>query len=149
MASGAIISWQIDGGKVEAVRFSFLDLWNHCSHEIKRCLPCGREAMTNLLLLLLLSRFSHVRLCATPQMAAHQAPPSLGFSRPRTLEWVAISFSSAGKLKVKVKPLSCIQLLATPWTAAHQAPVSMGFARQEYWSGVPLPSPYLPFQAYN
>ena len=32
-------------------------------------------------MLLLLSRFSHVRLCATPQMAAHQAPPSLGFSR--------------------------------------------------------------------
>ena len=34
-----------------------------------------------LLLLLLLSRFSRVRLCATPSMAAHQAPPSLGFSR--------------------------------------------------------------------
>ena len=34
------------------------------------------------------------------------------------------------------------QLLATPWTAAHQAPPSMGFSRQEYWSGVPLPSPY-------
>ena len=30
----------------------------------------------------------------------------------------------------------------TPWTAAHQAPLSMGFSRQEYWSGVPLPSPY-------
>ena len=31
--------------------------------------------------------------------------------------------------------------LATPWTAAYQAPLSMGFSRQEYWSGVPLPSP--------
>ena len=31
--------------------------------------------------------------------------------------------------------------LATPWTAAHQAPPSMGFSRQEYWSGLPLPSP--------
>ena len=31
--------------------------------------------------------------------------------------------------------------LVTPWTAAHQAPPSMGFSRQEYWSGVPLPSP--------
>ena len=39
---------------------------------------------------LLLSRFSRVRLCATPWTAAHQAPPSLGFSR---LEWAAISFS--------------------------------------------------------
>ena len=40
--------------------------------------------------------------------------------------------------------LSCfsrVQLLATPWTGAHQAPLSMGFSRQEYWSGVPLPSP--------
>ena len=40
-----------------------------------------------------------------------------------------------------MKSLSRVQLLATPWTAAHQAPPSMGFSRQEYWSGVPLPSP--------
>ena len=45
------------------------------------------------------------------------------------------------KKKVKVKSLSHIQLLATPWTTAYQAPPSMGFSRQEYWSGVPLPSP--------
>ena len=44
-------------------------------------------------------------------------------------------------MKVKVKSLSCVRLLATPWTAADQAPLSMGFSRQEYWSGVPLPSP--------
>ena len=44
-------------------------------------LPLGRiEAEGSELLLLLLSRFSHVQLCETPQMAAHQAPPSLGFS---------------------------------------------------------------------
>ena len=42
---------------------------------------------------------------------------------------------------MKVKSLSHVRLLATPWTAAHQAPPSMGFARQEYWRGVPLPSP--------
>ena len=42
-----------------------------------------------------------------------------------------------------MKSLSCAQLLATPRTAAHQAPPSMGFSRQEYWSGVPLPSPTL------
>ena len=42
---------------------------------------------------------------------------------------------------MKVKLLSRVRLLATPWTAAHQAPPSMGFSRQEYWSGVPLPSP--------
>ena len=37
--------------------------------------------------------------------------------------------------------LSRVQLFGTPWTVAHQAPLSMGFSRQEYWSGVPLPSP--------
>ena len=42
---------------------------------------------------------------------------------------------------VKVKLLSCIGVLATPWAAAYQAPLYMGFSRQEYWSGVPLPSP--------
>ena len=92
------------------------------------------------MLLLLLSRFSCVQLCVTPQMTAHQAPPSLGFSRQEH-EWVAISFSNAWKWKVKVKMLSRIQLLATPWSAAYQAPPSMGFSRQEYWSGVPSPSP--------
>ena len=60
----------------------------------------------------------------------------------RTLEWVAISLSNAWKWKVKVKLLSRVWLLATPWTAAHQAPPPMGFSRQEYWSGVPLPSPF-------
>ena len=42
---------------------------------------------------------------------------------------------------MKGKSLSRVQLLATPWTTACQAPPSMGFSRQEYWSGVPLPSP--------
>ena len=60
----------------------------------------------------------------------------------RTLEWVAISFSNVWKWKVKVKLLSRVWLLATPWTAAYQAPLSMGFSRHEYWSGVPLPSPF-------
>ena len=64
-----------------------------------------------------------------------------GILQARTLEWVAISFSNAWKWKVKVKSLSRVQLLATPWTVAYQAPPSMGFSRQEYWSGVPLPSP--------
>ena len=67
--------------------------------------------------------------------------PIPGILQARTLEWVAISFSNAWKWKVKGKSLSHIWLLATPWTAAYQAPPSMGFSRQEYWSGVPLPSP--------
>ena len=44
-------------------------------------------------------------------------------------------------LKVKVKSLCRVRLFGTPWTVAYQAPLSMGFSRQEYWSGVPFPSP--------
>ena len=64
-----------------------------------------------------------------------------GILQARTLEWVAISFSNAGKWKAKVKSLSRVWLFATPWTAAYQAPLSLGFSRQEYWNGVPSPSP--------
>ena len=47
-------------------------------------------------------------------------------------------------LKVRsrcTKSLSRLRLFATPWTAAYQAPLSMGFSRQEYWNGLPFPSP--------
>ena len=89
--------------------------------------------------LLLLSHVSHVWLCATPQMAAQQAPPSLGFSRQEYGSGLPFP-SPLHKVKSKVKSLSCVRLLATPWTVAHQAPLSMGFSRQEYRSGLPLPS---------
>ena len=42
-----------------------------------------------------------------------------------------------------------VRLCATPWTAAYQAPLPMGFSRQEYWSGVPLPSPKSMLASYN
>ena len=42
---------------------------------------------------------------------------------------------------VVVVSLSRVQLFATPWTVARQAPLSMGFSKQEYWSGLPFPSP--------
>ena len=74
-----------------------------------------------------------------------QGSPVPEILQARTLEGVAISFSNAWKWKVKVKSPSLVRLLATPWTAAHQAPLSMGFSRQEYWSGMPLPSPSLTF----
>ena len=45
------------------------------------------------------------------------------------------------KVESEMKSLSRVRLLATPWTAAYQAPLSMGFSRQEYYSGVPFPSP--------
>ena len=44
-------------------------------------------------------------------------------------------------VRVKVKSLSHVRLFATPRTVAYQAPPSIGFSRQEYWSGVPFPSP--------
>ena len=56
----------------------------------------------------------------------------LGIFQARVLEWDAIAFSNE---------LSRVQLFATPWTAAYQAPPSMGFSRQEYWSGLPFPTP--------
>ena len=85
MASSPLTSWQTDGETMETVTdFIFLGSKitadGDCRHEIKRHLLLGRKAMTNMLLLLL-SCCSRVRLCATPETAAHQAPLSLGFSR--------------------------------------------------------------------
>ena len=91
------------------------------------------------LLLLLLSRFSSVRLC-DPIDGSPLGYSVPGILQAKILEWVAISFSNAWKWKVKVKSLGRVRLLATPWTAAYQAPLPMGFSRQEYWSGLPLPS---------
>ena len=82
--------------------------------------------------------------CPTLCNPIDSSPPGShvpGILQARTLEWVDISFSNAGKWKVKVKSFSCVQKpSATPWTAAYQAPPSMGFSRQECWSGVPSPS---------
>ena len=91
-----------------------------------------------------LSHFSSVRLSETPWTMARHAPPSMGFSRQEY--WSGLPFPSPViKYEVsemrEVKSLSSVQLFATPWTAAHQAPLSVGFSRQEYWSGLPLPSP--------
>ena len=44
-------------------------------------------------------------------------------------------------IRVKVKLLRCVWLFATPWTVAYPVPLSMGFSRQEYWNGLPFPSP--------
>ena len=81
--------------------------------------------------------------CSLPGSSIH------GIFQARVLEWVAIAFSNKNTgvgchfllQCVKVKSLSHVWPLATPWTAAYQAPLSMGFTRQEYWSGLPFPSP--------
>ena len=74
-------------------------------------------------------------------MAAHKAPPSLGFSRQE--HWSGLPFPSP-KHACILNHFSCVQLCVTPWTAAHQDPLSTGFSRQAYWSGLPFPSPYTP-----
>ena len=86
-------------------------------------------------ILLLLSHFSRVQLCATPYTAGHQAPPSLGFSRQE--HWSGLPFLQC----VKVKSLGFVQPSATPWTAAHPAPLSMAFSRQGILEWVAILSP--------
>ena len=92
--------------------------------------------------LLLLSHFKSCLTLCDPIDGSQPGSPVPGILQARTLEWVAISFSNAWKWKVKGKALSRVWLFMTPWTAAYQAPPSMGFSRQEYWSGLPLPSPF-------
>ena len=85
--------------------------------------------------LLLLSRSSRVQLW-DPTDSSPPGSPVPGILQARTLEWVAISFSSAWKWKVKVKSLSRVRLFVTPWDCSLP-----GSSVQEYWSGLPLPSP--------
>ena len=105
--------------------FSFICQWTF------RLLPCLAAAKS-------------LQLCLTLCDPRDSRPPGSrvpGILQARTLEWVTISFSNEWKWKVKGKSLSRARLLVTPWTAAYQATLSMGYSRQEYWSGVPLPSP--------
>ena len=123
MASGPITSWQIDGETVETVAdFIFLGSKitadGDCSHEIKRCLLLGRNAMTNLGSILksryitLLTKvkvkmksLSRVQLFATPWTVAYQAPPSMRFSRQE--HWSGLPFPSPGDLPYPgIEPVS-------------------------------------------
>ena len=53
----------------------------------------------------------------------------------------SFNITSHNSITVEVKLLSHVRLFGTPWTVAYQDPPSMGFSRQEYWSGLPFPSP--------
>ena len=115
----------------------FCVLWTCINHSLITCLSSRIMRYTTAAAK---SRQSCPTLC-DPIDGSPPGSPVPGILQARTLEWAAISFSSAWKWKVKVKSVSHVRLLATPWTAAYQAPPSMGFSRQEHWSGVPLPSP--------
>ena len=101
-----------------------------------------------LLLLLLLSHFSRVRLCATPEMAAHQAPPSLGFSRQEHCSGLPF----ASPMQESEKWRWSHSLVPDSQRPHGLQPTRllrpMGFARQEYWNGLPLSSPKWALQSY-
>ena len=91
-------------------------------------------------LFLFLCYANSLQSCPTLCNPIDGSPPGSsvpGILQARTLEWVAISFSKACMLS----RFRCVRLYAALWTAAHQAPLSTGFSRQEYWSGLPFPSP--------
>ena len=68
--------------------------------------------------------------------------PSVQFSSVQSLSRVRLSVTPwPHYYRVVVYFLSHVGLFGTPWTVAGQAPLSMGFSRQEYWSGLPFPSP--------
>ena len=138
MASGPISSWQINGETVEIVAdFIFggskITADGDCSHEIKRYLLLGRKVMTNLDSIF---KSRDIPLPTKVHLVKAMVFPVVMYGCE---SWTIKKAES--EIEVKVKSLSRVQLLGTPWTAAHQAPPSMGFSRQEYWSGVPLPSP--------
>ena len=112
----------------------------HAREQMGKTMGSLAQIKVVLTMLLLLSLQSCPTLC-DPRDGCPPGSAVPGILQARTLEWVAISFSNASKRKVKVKSLSRVRLFETTWTAAYQAPRPMGFARQEYWSGVPLPSP--------
>ena len=69
-------------------------------------------------------------------------PLALSFLPGETLSHVhLLNPSSPSSVHCVLSHFSHVRLFATPWTVAHQAPLSMGFSRQEYWSGLPFPSP--------
>ena len=82
-----------------------------------------------------------LQLCPTLCNPIDGSPPGSsapGILQARILEWVAISFFNAC---MPPKALQSCPTLCDLWTAAHQAPLSIEFSRQEYWSGLPFPSP--------
>ena len=134
------VGWGVEMGRAESKRMNewYARRKHFDFHLLPSCLKCSAAAAAAK------SLQSCLTLCdpidsSLPGFSVH------GILQARTLEWVAISFSNAWKWKVKVELLSHVRLLSTPWTTAHQAPPSMGFSGQQYWSGVPLPSPKMFF----
>ena len=114
-----------------------------CSHEIKRCLLFGRKAMTNLDNILKYrdtgkgngNPLQYSCLEKSTDRGAWQ-------TEVHGVPWLSTyAWGGWRDMKLKLKSLSRVRLFVTPWTVVYQAPPSMGFSRQEYWSGLPFPSP--------
>ena len=143
-----------------------------CSREIKRCLLLGRKAMTNLDSILKSRDITlTTKVCIKVRVVKAMVFPVVMYGceswtrkkaeRQRTeafelwcwrrllrVPWTARRSNLSILKEEWVKWLSCVLLFATLWTVARQAPPSMGFSKQEYWGGLPLPSPtdqYLPW----
>ena len=103
--------------------------------------PLGSNlCLLHWLLLLLLSRFSRVRLLATPWTAAYQAPPSMDF--PGKSTGVGCHFLlQCKKVKSESEVTQSCPTPSDPMDCSLPGSSVHGFSRQEYWSGVPLPSP--------
>ena len=110
------------------------ETWPEKSPAIKALLASAAAAAKSLQ--------SCLTLC-DPIDSSPPGSPVPGILQARTLEWVAIFFSNAWKWKVKVKSLSRVQL-CDPMDCSLPGSSIHGISRQEYWSGVPLPSPVSP-----
>ena len=130
-----VILWSLNRGVLLYVQ----QLREKQTNKKPRSVASAKLVLCYKLLLLLLSRFSRVRLCATPDGSP---PGSLPWDSPGKNTGVGCHFLlQCTKVKSESELTQSCPTLATPWTAAYQAPPPMGLSRQKYWSGVPLPSP--------
>ena len=114
-----------------------------CSHEIKRHLLLGRKAMTNLDNILK-SRDTGKGNGNPLHYSCLEKSMDRGAWQTAVhgVTWLSTYVWGGWRdIKLKLKSLSHVQIFTTPWTVAYHAPPSMGFSRQEYWSGLPFPSP--------
>ena len=127
MASSPSTSWQI---KMETVADfiilgSKITVDDDCSHDIQRCLLLGRKPMTNL------DNVLKNRDIALPTKV-HTV---------KAMDFLVVMDRCEFLLLLLLRRFSRVQLCVALQTAAHQAPLSLAFPRQEYWSGLPFPSP--------
>ena len=138
MASSPITSWEIDGETMETVDdFIFLGSKitadGDCSHEIKRRLLFGRKVMTNVDSIY---KNRDITLPTKVRLVKAMVFPVVMYGCE---SWTV---KKAERRRIDAFELWCWRrLLRVPWTVARQTPPSMGFPSQEYWSGLPFPSP--------